>query len=160
MRWTDKKIKFLEREYSSDKDLSEIGKILKKSAKSIKHKAARLGLSRKKIPSNKPKEIDYRRKIEKKYYERNKERIYENKVGRLKSRKEEFVRLLGGKCGKCGYGKCIAALDFHHKGGNKEGHVAHLIKNFSKEKALKEIKKCILVCANCHRELHYKGSIV
>jgi len=61
---------------------------------------------------------------------------------------------MGGKCELCGYDKCIFALDFHHK-GNKENNIAHIINNESKGKALKEIKNCLLVCANCHRELHH-----
>ena len=62
--------------------------------------------------------------------------------------------MLGGKCSKCGYNKCLSALDFHHNRGKKEGHLSRLIKDFSKQKSLKEIKKCILLCANCHREVH------
>ena len=70
--------------------------------------------------------------------------------------------MLGGKCSKCGYNKCLEALDFHHDKGNKEGMISKLTKDFSKQKSLKEVKKCILLCANCHRELHANkwGSVV
>jgi predicted HNH restriction endonuclease len=62
--------------------------------------------------------------------------------------------LLGGKCSICGYNRCLNALEFHHNKGKKEEVLSVLIRDFSKQKSLKEIRKCILLCANCHRELH------
>ena len=72
---------------------------------------------------------------------------------RKKKLKKEIIELFGGKCSKCGYNKCMGALDFHHE-GRKEEAISRLIKNNSREKILKEAKKCILLCANCHREVH------
>lgn len=72
--------------------------------------------------------------------------------------KAEIINFLGGRCSKCGYDKCRAALEFHHNTSDKGGDMAYIIKNKSREKALKEGKKCILLCANCHRELHNRGS--
>ena len=61
------------------------------------------------------------------------------------------------KCAKCGYDKCVAALDFHHIDPNeKEDTVARLSVHSGVEKAFEEIKKCIPLCANCHREFHYE----
>ncbi len=157
MKWTDDEKKVLIEKYSSSINLMELGNQLNKSVRAIKHKAARLGLSRGRAPVNKPKNKNYRKKVDKFYYENNKKKIYDSKVRRLKNRKINLINILGGKCSKCGYHKCVAALEFHHNGGNKEGNIAHIIKNFSQGKALKEIKKCILLCANCHREIHHKG---
>lgn len=65
------------------------------------------------------------------------------------------VSYLGGKCAICGYDRCSQALDFHH--------LDESLKSFglsqdgltrSWEKTKQELKKCILVCANCHREIH------
>ena len=67
--------------------------------------------------------------------------------------KEKLVHSAGGKCSLCGYNKFIGALEFHHKDPNeKDFGLAKA--NLSYEKAFKEIQKCILVCANCHREMH------
>lgn len=70
--------------------------------------------------------------------------------------KEKLVEYKGGKCEICGYDKCITALEFHHLDPNEKeftiGHNGVL----SLEKCKKEADKCILVCANCHRELHYQ----
>jgi DNA-directed RNA polymerase subunit M/transcription elongation factor TFIIS len=56
-------------------------------------------------------------------------------------------------CEICGYNKFIGALDYHHVRGDK---VFELSSNSSRSiKAIQdEIDKCMLVCANCHRELH------
>jgi hypothetical protein len=67
--------------------------------------------------------------------------------------KEYFVNLLGGKCSICGYNKCLAALDFHHI-NEKQFTPSKLLKLIDRDKAYEEIKKCILLCANCHREEH------
>lgn len=66
--------------------------------------------------------------------------------------------LLGGKCSNCGYNKCSAALEFHHISDNKEFTIAGA--KYSWNKLEKEIKKCILLCSNCHRELHNPDHIL
>ncbi len=61
----------------------------------------------------------------------------------------------GGKCMICNYKKCADALDFHHSDPKQKdfGLSARGVTR-SWEKIKKEIDKCILVCANCHREIH------
>ena len=67
--------------------------------------------------------------------------------------KLKCVQYLGGKCSKCGYCKCLAALDFHHKDSTtKERTIAHFRASFEKLKI--ELDKCVLFCSNCHREEH------
>lgn len=95
--------------------------------------------------------------IDRRYYEKNKEAIYQRKMNRRRRLKEEAVKIAGGKCARCSYNKCISALEFHHHEKNKEGNFSTLLKNESREKLLKEAGKCILVCANCHREMHEVG---
>lgn len=67
------------------------------------------------------------------------------------------IEYKGGKCEKCGYDRCPGALTFHHVNPNDKlftiGDVAHR-KNW--EIIKKELDKCILLCANCHFELHYE----
>ena len=71
--------------------------------------------------------------------------------------KELAVEYKGGKCEKCGYDKCIDALEFHHlEPSEKDFSLSEKGYTRSREKVKKELDKCILVCANCHRELHYK----
>lgn len=70
--------------------------------------------------------------------------------------KEKAVDFLGGKCCRCGYNTCITALEFHHEDPTqKEFGIAASGATRSWENLKKELTKCILVCANCHREIHY-----
>lgn len=71
-------------------------------------------------------------------------------------RKLEFIAKLGGKCCICGYCKNWAALDFHHTEPSEKEIKLDLTSmgHFSQETLDKEIEKCQLLCANCHRETH------
>ena len=78
-------------------------------------------------------------------------------LGRL--RKKRLVEHLGGKCVQCEYDKCPAALDFHHiNPEEKEFRLSGSKMRRKFETLVKEAEKCMLLCANCHRELHYNES--
>lgn len=91
-----------------------------------------------------------------KYYEKNKEKILAaNNI--VKARGKEKWDLYKGslKCARCDEDH-IACMDFHHiDPTEKEYGVSTLVKNRMYTKAYKEIKKCIVLCANCHRKEHY-----
>ena len=157
MKWSEREISYLKENYSANPNMEEMCKKLNKSSRAILHKGTRLGLSRGRHLSRVYPERTPRIVIEKRYYHKNREKIYIRKKERLTKMREELKNMLGGKCSKCGYDKCLSALDFHHISKEKEGNISYFIKDFSKEKSLKEIKKCILLCANCHRELHHGG---
>lgn len=71
--------------------------------------------------------------------------------------KKLLVEYKGGKCEICGYDKCISALEFHHLNSEeKDFGIASKGYTRSIEKNKEEVDKCILVCANCHREIHDK----
>ena len=70
-------------------------------------------------------------------------------------RKEELTQICGGQCNLCGYKKCISALEFHHIEEEKKTYaLSKKGTTHNLEKDIAEIQKCILVCANCHREIH------
>ena len=78
----------------------------------------------------------------------------------LENLKTRAMKYGGGECQKCGYDKCWRALHFHHIDPLKkefnifEGRPGHFkVRNWDKLKI--EIDKCILLCANCHTELHF-----
>ena len=71
-----------------------------------------------------------------------------------KRKKQELLDLLGGKCSACGYDKCIGALEFHHLDPSKKDFTINSGINLNSQKVLNEVKKCIILCSNCHRELH------
>lgn len=61
----------------------------------------------------------------------------------------------GGKCQICGYKKCSRALSFHHLNPKKKDFTISakgLTRSWAKLQ--EEIDKCILLCANCHMEVH------
>lgn len=76
----------------------------------------------------------------------------------IKSRRDKrdnLIKKLGSKCSVCGYNKYNGALEFHHK--DPETKLFELsARNFHRKVSVleEEAKKCILLCSNCHRELH------
>lgn len=64
----------------------------------------------------------------------------------------EFKKTLS--CFKCGDTRWYV-IDFHHHNNDKEFNVSDICKNYSKKTILKEIEKCVPLCANCHREHHF-----
>jgi hypothetical protein len=105
--------------------------------------------------------IEQRRAAEKARYYREHEkikaqRIKGNKVHRIK-RKAMAVAYLGGKCIKCGYSKCFDAFDFHHRDpSQKEFGLTKDKLQQPWEVVVKELDKCDLLCATCHREVHFE----
>jgi len=75
---------------------------------------------------------------------------------RRKKLKKELVAYKGGKCEKCGYDECIAALEFHHiNPDKKEFGIGAAGVTRSLDALKKEADKCVLLCCNCHRKLHW-----
>lgn len=71
---------------------------------------------------------------------------------RLKNRAIEYK---GGGCVNCGYSKFSGALQFHHLDPSKKDfNLAAKGLTRAWSKVSKELDKCILVCANCHAEIH------
>lgn len=75
--------------------------------------------------------------------------------------KQQAVDYKGGKCQQCGYDKCVGALDFHHRDpSEKDFSIAALGNCRAWEVVKKELDKCDLLCANCHREVHHMQEVV
>jgi hypothetical protein len=76
-------------------------------------------------------------------------------IKRRKKLKLKAVDYKGGKCEVCGYDRCVEALHFHHKDPSKKDFgisAGGFTRSWDKVK--KEIDKCLLVCSNCHSEIH------
>ena len=77
----------------------------------------------------------------------------ESVIKTRKKLKSQAVRYKGGKCVMCGYYKYQGALEFHHLNPNeKDFAFGDKVLSWSKMKI--ELDKCILVCSNCHKEIH------
>ena len=73
---------------------------------------------------------------------------------RVKNYKKQAVDYKGGECVKCGYKKCFASLDFHHLDPKQKDPNWKKMRNWVFDKIKEELDKCILVCRNCHGEIH------
>lgn len=73
-----------------------------------------------------------------------------------KRTKQRMVDSMGGCCQICGYKKCNDALDFHHIDPTQKefafGKIRSSIQGWNT--IVKELRKCILLCKNCHHEVH------
>jgi transposase len=75
-------------------------------------------------------------------------------VRRRRRVKEILVEEAGGRCRLCGYDRCVAALEFHHLDpALKEFGVAQNGMARSIERLRAEVRKCVLLCSNCHAEV-------
>lgn len=95
--------------------------------------------------------------MKKKSYEGNKQATLDRNNRNKKKNKEwydEYKSTL--QCSKCDESH-PACLDFHHiNGEDKKIEIAAFSgQTYSKQYMLNEIKKCIVLCANCHRKHHY-----
>ena len=74
---------------------------------------------------------------------------------RRKKIKEMAITYKGGACEECGYNKCYEALEFHHLDpAEKDFSIGSKGYTRSWDKVKKELDKCAMLCANCHREAH------
>ena len=78
-------------------------------------------------------------------------------VERQRALKSKAIEYKGGSCVICGYSKCNSALEFHHLDPKeKDFSLGEMKQSKWTDEIKKELDKCILVCSNCHREIHSK----
>ena len=72
----------------------------------------------------------------------------------VKAKQDKAYEKYGSACKICGYDKCTRALDFHHLDPSVKEVEPSKVFSRSWEKIQLELDKCILLCSNCHREVH------
>lgn len=77
-----------------------------------------------------------------------------------KNKKQKCIDYLGGKCCICGYNKTHRALSFHHLDPKKKDFNISRKSAWGFNKVKTELDKCVLLCANCHAEVHDGVAIV
>jgi len=94
------------------------------------------------------------------YYQNNKDKVLATTKASVKKYKEQWRSFKATlSCVKCGQNH-PATLDFHHiDSSTKEASVNKLIKNRAFKRAMEEVKKCVVLCANCHRIHHHNEHI-
>lgn len=95
------------------------------------------------------------KRVEKRKYKDRAEYLKKAVADRRRKLREMSIDYGGGECQVCGYKKCKRALSFHHK-DPKEKDFGLSARGLTRswDKIQKELDKCILVCANCHMEIH------
>ena len=89
---------------------------------------------------------------DKRTYSDRREELIQAVAKRRRKIKMLAIAYKGGKCQVCGYEKYQGALDLHHL-RDKEFGIADKGYTRSWVKVQAELDKCILLCANCHREI-------
>lgn len=95
-----------------------------------------------------------KKELKKTYYENNKEKLIEYQIKRYKELSYIFSEWRKSLfCSKCGEHDAVC-LEFHHcDPAEKEQNVIKMVARGLKS-VLKELKKCVVVCANCHCKIH------
>jgi transposase len=147
--------------------LKEIATALERSTATVRHWLQRWGIERvdqrhNQLPPDAPRDVEMscprhgltRFRLDK----RRSYRCLRCRQERVAERRRMVKRILvaeaGGCCNRCGYDRCIAALQFHHVDpSTKSFTVSNNGVTRSLERAREEARKCVLLCANCHAEV-------
>jgi hypothetical protein len=113
-------------------------------------------LSTESIPNSRTKEARRERSRERRKLNRVADDLYNEKlIARRHEHKRLAMKVLGGKCWVCGGEYHASVYDFHHLDPKlKEVTPAKLLASRDFAVVLTEIRKCALLCANCHRLVH------
>lgn len=84
--------------------------------------------------------------------------MYNNQIQRWIKRKKIAIEYLGGKCAKCEYSKYYGAFHFHHLNPETKRWDWTKLRLRSWSDIYSELDRCILLCANCHAEIHALSS--
>lgn len=85
---------------------------------------------------------------------KDKKELYRYQTNRWIKRKQKAIEYKGGSCINCGYSKYYGALEFHHLNSQEKDLDWIKLRLTSWDKITAELDKCVLLCANCHREAH------
>ena len=93
-----------------------------------------------------------------KHYQANKEKYVKSSVESMRKTREWFRDYKSNlKCSKCSETH-PACLDFHHiDPSEKDMEVSRIIDMNNKKRIMDEVAKCVVLCSNCHRKLHYQN---
>lgn len=115
------------------------------------------------MPYKDPKVKEAKQKIySKTYYKKNKQSVLAKTATRKRATKRKWIAFKAKqKCYHCG-AKHPAIIDFHHVIRDKTKRSVNLLVNslHNYQAAMEEIKKCIPLCSNCHRILHWKEKTI
>ena len=105
------------------------------------------------------KDLKKRRECRRRWYEKNKESEKAHVMKRKSLIRFWFNNYKKGVvCSRCGE-EHVATLDFHHHSDKKELGISKMVaEGYSIERIKRELQKCKVLCANCHRKVHFKNN--
>lgn len=78
-------------------------------------------------------------------------------LGRYHDRRNLLIKERGGRCLECGSKE---DLDFHHVDpATKSFTISDKLASANIEKIREELKKCNLICNDCHKDKHHKKGL-
>jgi len=99
--------------------------------------------------------LDYMGKIETRKYADRAEYLKRQVKARRKLLRKRLIEMFGGHCTLCGYNRYYGALHFHHKDpATKKFAINERELGKKWEVLVEEALKCVLLCGNCHAEVH------
>lgn len=115
---------------------------------------------KRKIYENTPQRKEHKKKVYREYYKKHREELLKKERAKLDKR-YEFLEKEGllTDCIICGFPKEKRnAIHFHHIDPKEKdttiGLMIQRIKKYPDEVLIKEVKKCVCMCANCHMLYH------
>lgn len=76
------------------------------------------------------------------------------RAARYSTIKDALIAVMGGRCARCAGVFPRRVFDFHHEGADKSEHPSAMLVNQSAAAIAREMSRCVLLCANCHRLEH------
>jgi DNA-binding CsgD family transcriptional regulator len=134
-RLSEKDIEDIRNEYLSTKNIKKVAKKFNIHKDTVKKHIKDINIYRTKNITGSKSVIEWRKRV-----------------------KIKLIEYKGGECVECGYNKCTRSLEFHHLDKNEKDFTISG-KSWSFERLKSEVDKCILVCSNCHNEIHYKQDL-
>ncbi len=103
-----------------------------------------------------PKAKEAKKKYQKEYYQKNKDKYYDYNVKSRNPRKELLEKIKSVPCMDCGISYPTYIMDLDHRDpSTKKSNVSRLVRQGAWDDFIAEIEKCDVICANCHRERTY-----
>ena len=136
------------------KSIREIAKIYNKGYSTVRHWMKKYDLKSKNEQFHK---IYFTEEdLEIKRLRHNKKTTEVNRRRAFKRKAELIEEMFDGGCVCCGYNRCITALEFHHLNPKNKSFGLDVAKigQINYDSFKEEAEKCVILCSNCHREVH------
>jgi hypothetical protein len=99
------------------------------------------------------------RRLTRSHYKNNKRQYLDRNIRSYLKRRELVRQIKSRPCADCGIQYPFYVMDFDHREGETKEYELNRVDRMTTQALLREIEKCDVVCANCHRARTYKRRI-